>query len=216
MRIKVISLWHPHAWAMSQGVKKRETRGKEFIALPGVRTYRGPLGIHAAKKKFDPLDYHPKLCRQLAKDGLKSPEGLAYGAMLCVVDLVDIAPTEQVRGSLDARELLYGDYSDGRFVLETTNLRQLDVPNPVVGHQGLFYWNVPSHVAEKMSLASCEGVWDPNDSKNALCQNAGMEWHIQGLGAVSVRLCNECYQQAKRVHPGVTFQYAGRQAEVVA
>jgi hypothetical protein len=211
MKIKVLSLWHPHAWAMSQGVKRLDTRGKEFIALPGVSQYRGPLGIHAAKKKFDPLDCHPKLCRQLSQDGLKSPEGLVYGAVLCVVDLVDIARTEKVRESLDRRELLYGDYSDGRFALETTKLRQLELPEPLTGHQGLFYWDVPQRLHSRLYLRRCDGIVE---GKAGYCPNAGMEWQIHGLNTITVHLCNECCHASRKAHPGLTFEVVRR--EVVA
>jgi hypothetical protein len=181
---------------MYMGLKTYETRDERFI-LPGVKRYRGPLAIHAAKKTFDPLDYDPRLCSQLAKDGLKTPENLVYGAVLCVLDLVDIVPTAQVRGSLDARELMYGDYSTGRCALQTTNLRQLEIPELVKGHQGLFYWDVPSRLTQKLALTPCEGC----------SKNAGMLWNMQGLVNVAIRLCNGCYQLAKSSYPNTPFQY---------
>src|ERR1700694_3050563 len=217
---------------MSQGVKRYETRGAEFIRLPGVDGYRGPLAIHAAKKKFKPLDY-PVLCRQLSIDGLQLPDGLVYGAALCVVDLIGIQRTENVRRNLSSRELMYGDYSDGRYAMESANLRKLASPELLTGHQGLFYWDVPEALSNMLSLQRCDGQIDvpacychkkngkPAHSthcsalrkrigaaanKKSRCPNAGMEWKMRGLSTITVRLCSQCYHAAKKAQHNATFQ----------
>jgi hypothetical protein len=146
---------------MAEGHKLYETRAEEFINLPGVRKYRGPLAIHAAKKKFDPLDYEPTLCRQLSRDGLKTPEGLVYGAVLAIVDLVEIHHTENLWNKLSEKELIYGNYSAGRYALETTNLRRLAIPRLVIGHQGLFFWEVPmelQHLLDSTTVQEAKHV----------------------------------------------------------
>ncbi len=214
MRIKVISLWHPHAWAMQHEHKKYETRNGGFINLPGVRKYRGPIAIHSAKQKFDPLDYEPQFGRQLKQDGLR-PEGLVYGAILAVADWTEIHRTEDVRGNLSQKELMYGNYEDERFAIEITNLRRLATPMLVRGHQGLFYWDVPPDLADELRLSKCDCV---------TCPNAGMPWRVTvprvpgkerqecGSSVCIFRFCSDCYNARKKVFtPEAIFTYADQE-----
>lgn len=53
--IKVVSLWQPWAEAMRRKLKTNETRS-------WFSGHRGWLGIHAAKKRFNPNDYGSPRC----------------------------------------------------------------------------------------------------------------------------------------------------------
>jgi activating signal cointegrator 1 len=137
MLIRAISLHQIWATAMSRGLKKIETRDD----IPMWRTsYRGPIAIHAAKKKFKPEEYSEEFVRVCRDNGLL--DSIVYGAVLCIVDLVDRKRTEDV-GDIGFPERLFGNYGPDRLALITNNLRVLPEPQPFSGHQGWFAWPVP-------------------------------------------------------------------------
>jgi len=73
MKIKVISLWQPWAWAMWMGLKKYETRSAAAPVVAQLRSYKGWLGIHAAKKPFNPGDCSELFTRILLEKYFKGP-----------------------------------------------------------------------------------------------------------------------------------------------
>jgi hypothetical protein len=130
--MRVISAWQPHAELIARELKQYETRGWEI-------NYRGPIAIHASKKKYRP-DMVSQDCRnQMLFDGVDS-YWFSYGSILCVVDIVSCEPTEQVVTKLSLREQLYGDYSAGRFAWRLDNVRRFPKPIELAGHQGIFHW----------------------------------------------------------------------------
>lgn len=145
MKLKVISLWQPWAWAMAEGIKRNETRH-------WFTHYRGWIAIHAAKKPFKPIDYDPVFIGQLQRDGFELSD-LAYGAVLCVANLYSVVGTEQIIGTVSNQEKMYGDYERGRFAWRTKDLIKLETPVPLVGHQGLFDWEVPEETAVQLRVA---------------------------------------------------------------
>lgn len=90
--MKAISLWQPWASAISLGAKRIETRSWST-------SYRGPIAIHAAKRKVK---------RELAAltwenwvhavfgSWLYSLEDLPFGAFLATADLVDCLPVREI------------------------------------------------------------------------------------------------------------------------
>lgn len=70
--MKALSIRQPWAWLIIAGIKPIENRK---WATP----YRGPLLIHAATKH----EWHPVYQK-------RDPELFAYGALIGIVDLVDI------------------------------------------------------------------------------------------------------------------------------
>jgi activating signal cointegrator 1 len=136
--MKCLSLWQPWATLMEIGAKRNETRSWETL-------HRGPLAIHAAKKWTRELStiacagpFSAALLRQ--DDVLYISEALRripFGCILCVVDLIDcvrITATNAPAGD----EYAFGDYTPGRFMWHTANLRRLPTPIPYRGAQGLF------------------------------------------------------------------------------
>jgi hypothetical protein len=134
VKIKCISLWQIWAAAMARNLKKNETRG-------WPTSYRGPLAIHAAKKKFDPEDYGEEWVEEIR--GLGLMENIVYGCVLCIVDLKYCRPTEREKPFLTHIEEILGNYEGSRHVWMTDNLRVLPEPVPLKGCQGLFDWEVP-------------------------------------------------------------------------
>lgn len=131
--MKLFSLWQPWASFMWKGYKLNETRSWST-------SYRGLMAIHAAKNKSALPDARSILeAAGLLKDDETTLGGMTWplGKILCVVDLVDCVPTEQIRDGLSQRERAMGDYSDGRYVWITKTCRQLDPLIPYRGTQGL-------------------------------------------------------------------------------
>jgi activating signal cointegrator 1 len=125
--MKAISLWQPWASAMARGDKKNETRH-------WPTGYRGDLVICSAKRM-------PSLVECGDRETFSFSRTLPYGFALCVVELYDMVKSEEFsdgRRTLEPKEAELGNYSAGRWIWMTRNLRLLDGPVPVVGRQQLF------------------------------------------------------------------------------
>jgi hypothetical protein len=136
--VKALSLWQPHAQAVALGLKTFETRHWSTA-------YRGPLAIHAAKRAWiDEDDWHAEARRRLRRRmEERGCFGMAYGAVVCVVDLRDCVRTTALRGRIDPDAEFWGDFSEGengrgRYGFQLTRLLVLDEPVYVRGEQGLF------------------------------------------------------------------------------
>jgi hypothetical protein len=157
--MKAISLWQPWASFKAIDEKRIETRGRPTH-------YRGDLVICATLKKPDLMTVHPDVVRrlwpwrrQLLADPTAPVEGtvdvyraLPTGAALCVVEVYDCLPTEQIIRRVDlfgrGWEAALGNYALGRFGWLTRNCRRLTTPVPVKGKQGFF--NLPPDVEAKV------------------------------------------------------------------
>ena len=128
--MKAISLWQPWATAIAFGVKKYETR---HWSTP----YRGLLAIHAAKHI---MDKETRLFAMTERTLGRLPARIPFGAMLCIVELVSVEPTEEVALRVGAIERMYGDYTPGRFAWRLRLLEVFNEPIACKGHQGFFDW----------------------------------------------------------------------------
>lgn len=156
--MKALTVQQPWAWAIFHG-KAIENRTQQW-------TYRGPLAIHAGMRWSDrggesplvlgafrsthpsvnPLVIEPELFR-----GWHPPiRGVAMGAILGVVDLVDVHPSSGCcapwgetsyveHGGRERRQIVH-------LVLE--NARLLPEPIPCKGALGL--WTPPADVVERL------------------------------------------------------------------
>ncbi len=125
---------------MAIGVKKNETRS-------WPTSYRGELAICSSKHvwKTEVPDGAVPALRVLWEHRTDFPfyagnvkdlyDALPRGRVVAVVRLDDCVGT--VHGFSDLEKAL-GDYTYGRAVWRTTQLRRLKEPVPVVGRQGLF------------------------------------------------------------------------------
>ena len=142
--MKAISLWQPWATLMAAGLKKNETRSWST-------SYRGPLLIHAAKRK---PKKHEIVHFLAAVDICKLDKSILYelpfGAVLCCVELVSCQKITMVNHP-DSKsfEFYAGDYRHGRFMWITQNLQTFN-PIPFKGSQGFF--NVPDELLPDLPL----------------------------------------------------------------
>lgn len=139
--MRCLSLHQPHAQAVALSLKPYETRG-------WYSDYRGPLAIHAAKKKFDhrdyTLDYYQEVARRFRTVDFPL-FGLDYGKVLCVVDVVDCVPTAKVRDRIGRYEF-WGDFRDkgddgkDRYAFKLENIRVIPAHKrpAVTGRQKFF------------------------------------------------------------------------------
>lgn len=136
--MKAITLWQPWASLMPPEIKRIETRS-------WATSYRGPLAIHAGKKV-------------VYDDGLLSLLNCTWrlprSVVLCVVNLIEIIPTETIRDSLTDVERACGDYSDGRYAWRTKMIKVFEKPIPCVGHQGLWNWEPPEGMNFELSTVN--------------------------------------------------------------
>jgi hypothetical protein len=149
--MKALTLWQPWASLVTLGEKQVETRSWST-------SYRGELAIHAAAKlppKWLGASRHEKLFRdELAdvfnvrrdRDERSGPhvddaiQAIPYGAILCIVKLVAIEETALVRATLGQRELLFGNYEDGRYAWFTELVEVFNDPIAAKGNRRLWNW----------------------------------------------------------------------------
>lgn len=148
-RVRALSLWQPHAQAIALGLKPWETRD-------WPTRYRGPLAIHAAKRPFSETEgwFHEARVK-LQNAGCPR---LAYGAIVCVAELVDWVPTRELRGVIPSEAEFWGDFSDGemgagRFAFRLTNVLPLPHPVMVRGQQGFFDVPLPEFQRDTATLS---------------------------------------------------------------
>lgn len=156
--MKTITVWQPWASLLAVGAKRFETRS-------WPTSYRGPIAIHAATK--DPYSIMAKLPRRVAKaiyDVLYEKFGIQSGALRrmstgCVIATAELIGCHKIfrcggRGEgpgwietaqgiyqPDERELLFGDWTPGRYAWEIANVKPLDEPIPAKGQQRLWEWS---------------------------------------------------------------------------
>lgn len=139
--MKALSLTQPWATLVALGEKTIETRSWQT-------SYRGPLLIHAAKA-------FPMWCREmcdtppfrevLRKHGLGASD-LPRGVLLCEVNFHSIIPTEGIIGnpklfSSCEHEIMFGNYSDGRYGFLLSDLQPYGSPIVAKGALGIWEWS---------------------------------------------------------------------------
>ena len=133
--MKAITLYQPWATLVAIGAKKIETRSWRT-------NYLGPLAIHASKT-FP--GWARALCREepfrseLAKAGYTNIDDLPLGQVVAICKLYDC---EEIKNANVPRgkERYFGDYRRGRFMWFLRDVKRLEKPVPVRGHQGLWEW----------------------------------------------------------------------------
>lgn len=112
-----LTVCQPYAEMIAAGEKLIENR-------TWPTAYRGRLYIHAGKS------------REWLDDG-EEREGMAFGAVVAVADLVDCLRVEDVPQNLDDRYLVH---ANGPWCWLLQNVRRLPQPLPWRGAQGL--WSI--------------------------------------------------------------------------
>ncbi len=153
--LKAITLYEPWASLMAIGAKVNETRSRNTL-------HRGDIAIHASKADHGtPADIVPAVIRAFQSRNTQ-PSLDSMGCILAVVDLFDVRPAsdfcrEVLPGQLiiedwqilSSEEAAFGNYSDGRFIYRTRNLRRLARPVPCRGAQAIG-WTVPAYAEEQV------------------------------------------------------------------
>ena len=163
--ILAISLWQPWAHLIAIGAKRFETRSWST-------RFRGMMAIHAGQKWsqrmarqcyeapfHDALKAGGIIFRPGNADWLQWVDGLAFGAVIAVADLVEVWPIEQlgtqaVEDSLPAdliiglQERAFGDFTPGRYAWQYENVIRLPEPIHCPGKQGL--WAPPAEVLDRI------------------------------------------------------------------
>lgn len=115
-RPRILTVHQPWAWGLVHGPKRIENR-------PWTTTYRGPVFIHAglsrASMRPDALAMFPNL---------PGPDMLPFGAVVGLVDLVDVRPLAECRSD---------PFAIGPWCLITANPRALREPIACRGSLGL-------------------------------------------------------------------------------
>ncbi len=121
--MKALTIQQPWAWAIAEGIKCVENR-------TWSTSYRGELAIHAGKK-WDEAGREFLECL-----GYTVPDDLPRGAIVAVVELVDVVPYgPRLFGSED---LLADPLATGPQCWLLENVRRLEQPIPCRGAQGLW------------------------------------------------------------------------------
>jgi hypothetical protein len=150
--IKGLSLWQPWASLWAIGAKENETRS-------WATRYRGLIAIHAAKTdpylalKGVSTDIRAAMLVALREAGVcpfgKAFKDLPLGAIIGYGELVGcLLMTPELIAKQTPQELLFGDWTPGRYAWEIKNRVLLPVPIPCKGAQGL--WTVPPDVADRI------------------------------------------------------------------
>lgn len=139
--MKAISLWQPWATLIAIGAKRFETRSWDT-------NYRGPLAIHAAKRKVDIYDINPTIGKALLEPGFTGTGQLPLGCIVCTVELVYTLRTHEApRGaSWRDEEAYFGDFTPGRFAWRLDDVKPVD-NIPARGSQGFWEWLPPQEIS---------------------------------------------------------------------
>lgn len=159
--MKALTLWQPWASLWVCGAKEFETRSWET-------SYRGPIAIHAglAFNNSFPEEF-AKAAHEALKKAIPSftyIHELSRGAIIATAELIDChqivlhggrgLPStspgwlETDRGIYEPtdQELLFGDWTPGRYAWEIIDFKMLSKPIPAKGKQGLWNWALPPAV----------------------------------------------------------------------
>jgi hypothetical protein len=133
--MRAISEWEPWGTLMILRLKQWETRGWKLDESALGKTF----AIHTAKQKYRPELYAVEFRTEMLFDGVDA-FNLVYGTFIGFVEFAECRPVEEIRDTLSPKELLYGNYDDGRFAWRVANVHRLDKPVPYKGKQGIFHW----------------------------------------------------------------------------
>lgn len=133
-----VSLHQPYASLMLA-----DWHRKEYETRTWRTSFRGKLAIHATKK-YPPRNrnkfYEEPFYSVLTKAGFTNPRDLPLGAIVGVVEIVEVLPADKVLREIHIYEQAFGDFRKGRYAWKTANPQRF--PNPVEckGSQGMFHW----------------------------------------------------------------------------
>ncbi len=149
--MRAISMWQPWAtlWLLSDPDEKR------FETRSWPTAYRGPLLVHAAKKKDREIIeavYDDEIIAALIRHGIHGPEQLSFGAIIGRVNLVSCDRMADLcdQWTPSEKEQAFGDWQPERYAWKRgPNPTMFPLHIPYRGQQGFF--DVPDSVLEGRS-----------------------------------------------------------------
>jgi hypothetical protein len=135
--MRAITVRQPWAWAIIHGGKDVENRTRNIAG-----SYRGPVAIHAGLAAFEQHNLASLTLREA--HGSETPTYLAFGAIIGVVDLVDVLPPSYYDRAESDEAWCSAWAMKGHHQLVLENPRPLPAPIPYRGALGL--WNLPDDV----------------------------------------------------------------------
>ena len=130
--MKALTLWQPWASLIVLRHKCFETRSWKMDGLIGER-----IAIHAAKRPPEDLD--SELLVELATLAL-NPATLPLGSVVGVGVVTGFYRAEDIAPNLSPPEVVFGDYSPGRWAWRIEDVEALPEPVPARGKQGIWEW----------------------------------------------------------------------------
>lgn len=143
--MKAITIKQPWATLIALGEKQFETRSWQT-------KHRGPIAIHAGKSIDKDACEDSWIKGVLAEHGVTSWKQLPTGVVLATVNLEECFKVGETLGhasvlragellkTINGLEVAFGDYTEGRFAWELTNLQVLPEPVPAKGQLSLWEW----------------------------------------------------------------------------
>lgn len=143
--MKAITIKQPWATLIALGEKQFETRSWQT-------KHRGPIAIHAGKSIDKDACEDSWIKGVLAEHGVKSWKQLPTGVVLATVNLEEcfkvgatlchasVLRAGELLKKINGLEVAFGDYTEGRFAWELTNLQVLPEPVPAKGQLSLWEW----------------------------------------------------------------------------
>lgn len=144
--MKAITIKQPWATLIALGEKKFETRSW------GTK-YRGKLAIHAGKSVDKDACEDSWIKSVLAEHGITTWKQLPTGVVLATTELIGCHKVSLGVGSvvctsgpiIQGLEYEFGDYTEGRFAWELSNLQVLQESVPAKGQLSLWNWDEGSN-----------------------------------------------------------------------
>ena len=142
LTVKALSLHQPWASLIAAGFKSIETR-----SWPPPQSLIGQrIAIHAAKKVVAFPDtpayreFNDAVNNALGHDWLRTSQ---RGAVVAIATLYNVRQVQADTVIPEGDELLFGDFTLGRWMWELSDVQPLDPPVPARGHQGLWNFEIP-------------------------------------------------------------------------
>lgn len=145
--MKALTLHEPWAWLVLKGWKEVETRG-------WYTDYRGPLAIHAGRKRdADGRDLWDRNWMYLGHGAAEDFETLPFGCVIATCQLVACLPTmnvgiqaEKLKPMFEPKrgwgiEWTFGNYTPGRWAFILRDVVPVVPAIPVHGWQRLWNWS---------------------------------------------------------------------------
>lgn len=136
-----LTVRQPWAWAIVHGGKDVENRTRS------LGPYRGPVAIHAGLAPFE--QHNDASCLHRLLHGSETPTTIVYGAVIGVVDLVEVHLADEGWNDPDGDGPPCSPWAmDGHHHLVLANPRPLTHPIPWRGALGL--WTVPAELEARI------------------------------------------------------------------